>query len=224
MKTLRKNSIGWQPVVFRLGLIASVILLAGPGLASSWQFVGARHQAMGGAGVGFVDDSSASYWNPANLGFDKGWDVQLPITLNASIENQALEKLSGMVVGFEGLGQEVQNIFSCAPDCPVGPIDVLGQGQAANLLARFAEYGQAGESAHLGIDIGLAGRYNNFGFSIISQTVGTVFPNTDLGNVGLGIAVADFIGSGNLVPREPSSMLRDDIVAAGVGGMDPWCP
>jgi hypothetical protein len=213
---------GWRRASLLIGLLAGASLLAPAALASPWQFVGARYQGMGGTGVGFADDSAAAYWNPANLGFDKGWDVQLPVTLNASIENRALEKLSGLVVSFEDLEQEVKNIFQCAPNCPIGPTDILGQGQVANLLTKFAAYGQQGEAGLVGIDIGLMGRYNNFGFSIVSQTMGTVYPNTDLGKVGLAIQAIDLLQGANLTPSNIGSRVADKMVAAGAGGADPW--
>ena len=68
--------------------LAVTVSAAAPGSAAVWVNVGPRYQAMGGAGVAIADDSLAQYWNPAAFAFMRGWDAQLPISTNYSIENQ----------------------------------------------------------------------------------------------------------------------------------------
>jgi len=64
--------------------------LAAPASGEEWAIIGARYQAMGGAGVATVDDSLASYWNPGALAFAKDYDVHLPVGFQASAEGGVL--------------------------------------------------------------------------------------------------------------------------------------
>ena len=189
-------------------LCAVGLVVAGVAHAGPWAFVGSRQQAMGGAGVATTSDSTANYWNPANLAFQKGWGVALPITADASIENNALEKLSELLLGFDELSQNAQEFINC-PTC--GPPPSPGEADAiVDLLGQFVDYGQGGEAVHVNASVGLAGRYQNFGFSALSLTTGTVFPNTDLDNISLGAEIADLVQAGT--PALPNNIqLRDAV-------------
>ena len=175
------------------------LLLAGAALADQWMFVGARQQAMGGTGTAFASDSTANYWNPANLAFKKGWDVQIPATINGNIENRALEKLSDLIVQHDLLSANVDAIFNGI--APPGLSDAE-RAQVGSFLRSFASYGKQGESVHVGLTLGLSGRYDNFGFSALSLTTGTVFPNVDLANLGIAVAIANVV-VGCAAPAQP---------------------
>ena len=137
--------------------VLSCVGLSSSAAASPWNFVGARQQAMGGAGVAHTSDSTANYWNPANLAFQKGWGVHLPITANGSIENDALQRLSEMLVAYDQLDTTAQSVFECAPVCPGVPLTNAQSGGIASLLSQFAAYGTRGENVHVGAALGLAG-------------------------------------------------------------------
>ena len=175
---------------------ALVLLFAVAAQAAPWSFVGSRQQAMGGTGVAFTSDSTAIYWNPANLAFQKGWGVTLPVTADGAIENEALTKLSGLLVGFDALDAATQNLLQCAPTCPGTPITAPQAQAISNLLVKFAAYGQSGENVHVNASLGLAGRYESFGLSAMSLSAGTIYPNTDLQNIALGGAAVDLLDVG----------------------------
>lgn len=209
--------------VFAVVCLGGVLAQAGSALASPWVFVGARQQAMGGAGVAFTHDSTATYWNPANLAFQKGWGVNLPVTLGGSIENDALEKLSDLLVGFDVLGATADQVLQCAPTCLPTAVSDAQRQQIARFLARFAEYGQGGENVHVDAALGLAGRYGSFGFSALSLTTGTVFPNTDLENLSLDpTALQSFVGTTlpAPVPQPANTDLATAVQTVSAGALD----
>jgi len=193
----------------------SVIALAGSASAGPWSFVGARHQAMGGAGVAVSDDSNAAYWNPANLAHKKAYDVQLSVTLDGNIENNALERLSRLIED----GENVDALISSAGG-PPGLTD--GQrSQIVGFLEDLGDFGKSGEAVHVGVNVGLAGRANGLGFSAMSHTTGTVFPNVDpasLAVVATAGALADLLNCG-ACPAPTNQALADEILAADGTGL-----
>jgi hypothetical protein len=199
--------------------LAAALVLAGAADASPWSFVGARAQAMGGAGVAHVSDSTANYWNPANLAFQKGWGVNLPVAAQGNIENDALEKLSNLLIGFDSLGAAADEVFGCVPNCAGSSISEAQRQRVASFLAAFGRYGLGGENVNIDGSLGLAGRYEQFGFSALSLTTGSVFPNTDLSNLGLGQDALDaFVGPGPYgTPANTNLAAQLQAAAAGDG-------
>lgn len=194
--------------------IALTLGIAGASSAAPWTFVGSRQQAMGGTGVAFTDDSLSNYWNAANLAYSKGWDVQLPVTANSNIENNALEKLSGLVVGYDALSASARGILACQPNCADVPDLIYSQQQElVNYLIALDDFGKNGENVNVGASFGLTGRYDSFGFSALSLTTGTVFPNVDLTNVSLGRAVIDLV-EGTACCQVPVNVALGDAIAA----------
>lgn len=203
--------------------VLSCVGLSSSAAASPWNFVGARQQAMGGAGVAHTSDSTANYWNPANLAFQKGWGVHLPITASGSIENDALQRLSEMLVAYDQLDATAQSVFECAPVCPGVPLTNIQSFGIASLLGQFAAYGTRGENVHVGAALGLAGRVGSFGFSALSISDGAVFPNTDITNVALGGIAVDLLGTCATVPADCATpvnvTLGDQVALASAGGL-----
>ncbi len=202
--------------------IGVTILVAGAASAAPWTFVGSRQQAMGGTGVAFTDDSLANYWNAANLAYSKGWDVQLPATGNANIENKALEKLSGLIDGFDALDAAATNLLSCQPNCvDVPDLSAAQQQQVVDYLIALDDYGKNGENVNVGVAFGLTGRYDSFGFSALSLTTGTVFPSVDLNNLSLGSAVIDLVEGAACCQLPINSALGNAIATASQGALTP---
>lgn len=204
--------------------IALALAVSGTSSAAPWSFVGARQTGMGGTGVAFTGDSLSNYWNPANLAFSKGWDVQLPATANGNIENEALEKLSELVVGYEDLDAAAQGILACQPSCIDVPDLVLSQQQAiTNYLVALDSFGKTGENVNGGVSFGLTGRYDSFGFSALSLTTGSVYPNVDLNNLSLGSAVIDLV-EGAACCQVPVNVALGDAIAAAAPPTLPLTP
>lgn len=172
------------------------IALALPGLllfsafaahGDTWNFAGSRHQAMGGTGVAFSDDSLSAYWNPANLAFQKGWDVQLPVTANGEIVSHAVERLSNLLQDASDLEGLLNSYIDCTGvDCQLDPLSQDQTNQIVGFISDLSDFGNQAESVHLDVDIGILGRYNNFAFSALSFTTATVYPNIDTQRVRVG--------------------------------------
>ncbi len=73
-----------------LGLI---LVTPGSARANEWQLIGARYQAMGGAGVAVVDDALAMYWNPGALAFGTGREVQMSFGGSVSAEGDVMQQI-----------------------------------------------------------------------------------------------------------------------------------
>ncbi|MCH7598939.1 MAG: hypothetical protein IH973_04210 [Myxococcales bacterium] len=84
-----------RPSSALLGVLGVVLGLVGnsPATAGEWAFVGARYQGMGGAGVATVNDSFASYWNPAALGYAQSYDVALNADIMATAEGDIIRTI-----------------------------------------------------------------------------------------------------------------------------------
>jgi hypothetical protein len=75
---------------------AAALIVTGAADAEEWSFLGARYQAMGGAGVAVVDDGHAAYWNPGALAFGQSYDVAIPFGVSAAAEGGILEDIDGV--------------------------------------------------------------------------------------------------------------------------------
>ncbi|MCH2187054.1 hypothetical protein MK280_14405, partial [Myxococcota bacterium] len=130
--------------------LLAAFLLAGASTveANSWNFTGSRYQAMGGTGVAYSDDSLSAYWNPANLAFQKGWDVQLPVTANGEIVNLAAEKLSDLLQRSADMSKTLEDYVDCSTGCDTSPTDEDKQ-NIYGLLYDLSRFGQQAESVHV---------------------------------------------------------------------------
>jgi len=207
----RPNSL-----VLFLTAAVGLSMLATSAVADQWSFVGPRYQAMGGTGVAFADDSVAVYWNPANLAWKRGYDAQFPVGLNANIENDALAKLSDLIQTADDLGNVLDESLNCDP---VACLALVGQARSdvMNFLIQLADYDKGAESVHFGVNLGLAGRVNNYGFSAMSMSTGTIFPDIDIDNLAIGDALTDLVGTTPLGTPVDSG-LADTIATQLAGG------
>lgn len=95
---LRTVSLGASSVQVFIVVALGVLGVVGsnPASAGEWAFVGSRYQAMGGAGVATVNDSFASYWNPAALGTAQSWDTAIDTGVTASVEAGILDSIDDL--------------------------------------------------------------------------------------------------------------------------------
>ena len=181
----RNASLSGAPVQILAWILTTLVLqaaFAATSWAQAWAFVGPRQQAMGGVGVSVVDDSTAFYWNPAAMGFKKKgeWDVQLPITVDVSIENKALARISDLAVRFDDVQQVVEGLQD-------GNIGSVTPTDINNAVAWFNDLGQLGDQAESVFgqaSVGIFGHAGNFAFGAHSLTGITSYPNVDLENLG----------------------------------------
>ncbi len=197
--------------------LATLCVLAWPlsAAAEQWAFHGARYQAMGGTGVAFSNDGLAGYYNPANLGFEKGWDVQLPFTLTVAIENKAAEKAQGIA---DLVDDSLVSAFEGGAD--------LGQTQTENgvdLLIRLGTFGQRKEAVRFGANLGLAGHVKNFGVSLISTNSGAVMPVVDLDHMAaVPLAVDGAAAVDALVANAAAGTPTNVALASTISGLTGW--
>lgn len=92
----RRSSSLRDVLFFPLILILISLVPVRVAIATEWQFVGARYQGMGGAGVAVVDDSLALYWNPGALGFAIGRDIQVPFGASVSAEGNVMSEIDSL--------------------------------------------------------------------------------------------------------------------------------
>ena len=162
--------------------------------ADVWNFTGSRYQAMGGTGVAFSDDSLSAYWNPANLAFQKGWDVQIPVTANGEIVNLAAEKLSDLLQRASDMESTLSQYVDCIGlECSDIPAELPQTEEIVGFLYDLSRLGKEAESVYVDVEFGILGRYNNFAFSALSLTTATIYPNIDTENVDLGARPGDWI-------------------------------
>jgi hypothetical protein len=177
--------------------LAMALMLAEVATAEPWLLVGPRQQAMGGAGVATTFDSLATYWNPAALGFeDARWDVQFPVSGQASFEGDIFGLYDELHDTADELGGAFDRIAAMAP----APGDL-------EAWRDFAVNGLPGlesqdEGFAIGGHTGLLGRYRRFAFSVQGHMSGG----------------ADFFFDGidPLLPNRPSIEDLVDALAAGV--------
>lgn len=133
-----------QAVITAMALLGLVF----PGAASAgeWTMVGSRYQGMGGAGVATVNDSFASYWNPAALGMAKSYDAALNLDMNASLEGDALSIMEDIEEGIEDL--DIDDLY----DQLEATGTIADPDDEADLLAIIDELEKLGEDG-----IGIAG-------------------------------------------------------------------
>ncbi len=198
------------------GLILALLALpmADAAMANPFAFASPRQQAMGGAGVALSDDSSAIYWNPANLALRKASDAQLNATLNVDVESKALTKLDELITASDEASAVLDSLDLGNP---------AGSLENAQAVVDFAnalgDYGKNGEAVHFGLNIGLLGRHNSFGFSAMSYTVGTVFPNVDVGNLGFATtpnAINDLADGLGLTPVDTALAAEVDAASSNI--------
>lgn len=96
MNQWTRNVLGSVAVISLLGLLFSSQVSAG-----EWALVGARYQGMGGAGVATVNDSFASYWNPAALAQAQSYDATMNFGVLASVEGDALQVIDNIEEQFD---------------------------------------------------------------------------------------------------------------------------
>ena len=191
----------WPPLhFFYLSCYLCALLLFGPArnvMASEWQFIGARYQAMGGAGVAVVDDSLAVYWNPGALAFTKGRDIQVPIGVSISAEGNVMREIDALNLfarDVSSVRRKVQN---------GDPLTSSDRATLLQLVARDIPLFQEDDEAFLARAQGsLTGRAGRFAFAMLGNGESVIAPFVDPLNVGLSGAptaagrIAYVVGAG----------------------------
>jgi len=157
---LRTVSLGASSVQVFIVVALGVLGVVGsnPASAGEWAFVGSRYQAMGGAGVATVNDSFASYWNPAALGTAQSWDTAIDTGATVSVEADILDTIDGLEELVEGAA-----FAALVMDLNDGG-GVAGASNAtiAALQVELAKFDSEGDGVVGNISTGLGLRWKNY--------------------------------------------------------------
>jgi len=187
-----RGRIGW---LVTFGLL--VVGTAGDALATEWQFIGARYQGMGGTGVAVVDDSLAVYWNPGALAFSRGRDLQFSFGVSVSAEGDVMREIDALDL----LAKNAKEIRD-----KVANGDPLTDSEKATLMKLVAGdiplFSEDDETFLPRAHAGFRGRYDRFGFGLISTGDSTIAPFMDglrlslSGEATAEARIADITGPG----------------------------
>ncbi|MCG8588291.1 MAG: conjugal transfer protein TraF [Proteobacteria bacterium] len=182
--------MGCKQGLSRLGaaaLAGAFVFASAAASAEEWSFVGARYQAMGGAGVAVVDDDLASYWNPAALGFHDDLQVGVPFGFQAAVEEDILtdvDRIADLIDNADPdqILSDLQGGSLINPDTLRDALEVTAR--------RFPALDNPGAGVIGNVNVGLAGRYRGFGISALGLGHYAADPVSDLNNLAFAPAAA----------------------------------
>ncbi len=198
--------------VIGLAMIASLLGLSfgSPVSAGEWALVGARYQGMGGAGVATVNDSFASYWNPAALAAAQSYDAAINFDIVGSVEGNALQVIDEIEEQFEETNID-------------GILDGLGPGgptpaDEAILDDLVAELEKLGKSGHGVVGTGSTGlnlRWQRYAVFSRGNVEFAIDPTFDEENVEF---VDSSPGANSLIDNDSGARVRGlGVIETGVG-------
>jgi hypothetical protein len=224
-RTLSRRSAGARSTLRRivlgaplaLGLATAALLAAGSASAELFNLVGARYQAMGGAGVAVAEDSLAIYWNPGAMPFQDSWGMNLGLGGNASVEGNIIELLNQTIDDWDSLGGTLDDVQAGNSLTPAQVQSLIDFG--VNGLAALDTHGKG---VAVSADAELMGRFRGWGLSAISLANAGVQPIVDDVNLGLSVgpnAVQNVVGVGmdrsGQFSNDPDSQSLADEIAGG---------
>ena len=158
--------------------------------AEEWQFLGARYQAMGGAGVAVVDDAYATYWNPGALALTRPEGYGVAATLanaEATAEGDILRKIDRLA-----RANDRETLERLLERLKAGTR--LEGGQLEELLdyvgSRIRAFGNEGEGLLGSVGAGLFGHAGSFTVGAWTEGYWGIDGQLDLENFGFGFAEA----------------------------------
>jgi hypothetical protein len=200
-----------------LGLATAALLAAGSASAELFNLVGARYQAMGGAGVAVAEDSLAIYWNPGAMPFQDSWGMNLGLGGNTSVEGNIIELLEQTIDDWDSLGGTLDDVQAGNSLTPAQVQSLIDFG--VNGLAALDTHGKG---VAVSADAELMGRFRGWGLSAISLANAGVQPIVDDVNLGLSVgpnAVQNVVGVGmdrsGQFSNDPDSQSLADEIAGG---------
>jgi len=159
--------------------ISMVVVLGQIGLASSFKILGTRPLGMGGAFVAVAEDSIAQYWNPAGFALQKGFDLQIPVSLG-------IETTEGLIDTVDNIQEITEAIENIQQEQESGTLDAQSLEDFMEVMNYLNNLGK--EDIGLGLDLtaGLGFRLRNLGIGIFNLTEMGAHPYLDLQNISLG--------------------------------------
>jgi hypothetical protein len=202
--------LGW---LGGLGVVAALATV--PANAGEWAFLGSRYQAMGGAGVATVNDSFASYWNPAALGSAKSYDAALNVGATAAVEGATLESIDALADLLETA--EVEAIIDTLEMGGTLETPTERATQAA-LIAELSNLAADGNGLIGNTSVGLGLRWKNYALfsrALAEFAISTNFDDVRIDGIPASLPVST---STSLLDNESGARVRGLAVAeAGVG-------
>ncbi len=179
--------------------------------AGEWALIGSRYQGMGGAGVATVNDSFASYWNPAALATAESYDGAINFDAMASVEGDALRAIDDIEEQFDQT--DIEDIIQNIEDFGVLP-NPSDQVKIDALLAELEKLGESGIGVVGAVSTGLGLRWQRY--AVFSRAVAefAVDPTYD----GARLAIDDDTNPNGLWNNKSGARVSGlGVVETGVG-------
>ncbi len=199
-----------------------VATLASTASAEEWAILGARYQAMGGAGVALVNDNRAAHWNPGALAFAQASEFELPFSGTALSVGEIIRDADDIVEFIDN------NSFDAVlTKIQAGTALTAAELQDALTIAdKLASLGTKAEGFLTGLDAGLSMRRG--GLMITGQVSGSfgLDPVFDIGSFSFSddidalTQVANIVGAGTDRSgffTNTGSQALADIIAVALG-------
>jgi hypothetical protein len=149
--------------------VLALALQAGPGAAADLRSYGAVSLGMGGAHVAVAEGAEALAGNPAALGVLPGWELSLPLF------SAGLLQFNGLLASLS----DIDDVLAGAPS--FSALDAARRERLAGILGELAAR-PAG--ANVGVGAGVALKWQNFGFGVLTRTSGGVDATIDRERLG----------------------------------------
>jgi len=203
---MKRRFLGTATLMAALGCLFATTASAG-----EFSFMGSRYQGMGGAGVATVNDSFASYWNPAALANAQSYDAALNIGTMVSIEGDALETMDIINDQFEEFDLE-QIIDDLDNGIAPSPEE---EAELEDLLDELEMLGDSGVGVMGTGSTGLNMRWKRYAVFSRADVEFAIDPNYDSENVDLETTA---VSENSLFDNDSGARVRGlGVLETGIG-------
>lgn len=163
-------------------VVALQVIIAPLAWSEPFLMQGSRPLAMGGAFVAIAEDAVGASWNPAGYAKQKqGFDLELPLAIKAIATADIVKELDEVSkIGY----QQIRDAANTRTSGSVLSPDIVRN--FFKLLDGIDDLNKKGMGILATLDLGLNLRMKNYGFSVVTHSMCSGDPNTDLQNINLG--------------------------------------
>lgn len=159
-----------------IALIMACLQASAPAWALQFPVVGARAQAMGGAGVAMGDPAVALYWNPAALGLPQNFALQIPAAaVGVDVTNNMLKKV-----------KDIAGLATIAGKANGAKLNLGDMGQLFDALKSLKDLERPGSGMIASVQSGLYLRVTSIAVgALVTGDAGVSVTKVDLDNLRL---------------------------------------